>query len=197
LTEDILMTQKPDLPQRHKLPHAIPLWVGQGVRHFITINCQVRGHDSLCKGNVPNELLSSARHYEKIGRWYLWLMVIMPDHVHLIATFDLEHGIQATIKGWKGYQKRNLNIEWQADYFEHRLRNEDEFIEKMHYVRMNPVRKELVPSPSEWPHVFDRSDLAKKSGMIIGRARRPCRAARQDGSAGGFALPEGKEIGDA
>jgi putative transposase len=160
------MTPSEDLPQRRKLPHSIPSWVGQGARHFITINCHERGVNSLCRDNVATELLNSAHFYEEIGRWYLWLMVVMPDHVHLVATFDLGHGLDATVKGWKGFQKRNLRIEWQADYFEHRLRNDDEFIEKMHYVRMNPVRKELVASSDEWPHVLARTDLSSESLSI-------------------------------
>jgi len=105
---------------------------------------------------VATQVLKSARHYEEIDRWYLWLMVVMPDHVHLIATFDLERGLRRIVKAWKGYLARNLHIEWQADFFEHRLRNDDEFVEKIHYVRMNPVRKGLVGSPEEWPHVLDR-----------------------------------------
>ena len=209
------MTQSTNLPQRRKLPHAIPLWVGQGARHFITINCQERGTDSLCRDNVAAELLDSARYYEEIGHWYLWLMVVMPDHVHFIATFDLDRGLHATLKGWKGYQKRTLNIEWQSDFFEHRLRDEDEFIEKMHYIRMNPVRKGLVTSFDEWPHTLVRSDgvagavlfggakpssLRSPSGgegpaepSCFGRAKPPaepsCHAARQ----GRLAPPVGEE----
>ena len=94
---------------------------------------------TLCRNGVAAHLLESARYYDEIGRWYLWLMVVMPDHVHLIVTFDLERGLRSIMKGWKGYQKRNLHIEWQSDFFEHRIRSNDEFIEKMHYVRMNPV----------------------------------------------------------
>ena len=153
------MTQKKDLHQRRKLPHEIPPWVRQGARHFITVNCRERDADGLCRGDTAVQLLKSARHYEEIGRWYLWLMVVMPDHVHLIITFNLERGVRPIMKAWKGYQTRNLHIEWQADFFEHRLRNDDEFVEKMHYVRMNPVRKGLVVSPEEWPHVLDRSIL--------------------------------------
>ena len=178
------MTQLESLPQRRKLPHLIPSWVGQGARHFITINCHQRGVDRLCIGNVATELLSSARHYEEIGHWYLWLMVVMPDHAHFIATFDLDHGLDATVKSWKGYQKRMLHIKWQAGYFEHRLRSDDEFVEKMHYVRMNPVRKELVASPDAWPHSLVRADMAPGSVSIQG-GEPFIRAARQ----GRLALP--------
>jgi len=143
------------------------------VRHFVTVNCKERNADSLCRSGMAAKLLDSARYYEKLGRWYIWLVVVMPDHVHIIATFNLERGLGPIMKGWKGYQKRNLHIEWQADFFEHRIRNDAEFIEKMHYVRMNPVRKRLVASPDAWPHVFSRPDWTKGMDTIIGRAKPP------------------------
>jgi len=93
-----------------------------------------------------------------MGRWHLWLMVLMPDHIHFIATFDLQKGIRQTITAWKGYQTRFLGVSWQADFFEHRLRSTAAFDEKAHYVRMNPVRKGLVSHPNQWPFVIDRTD---------------------------------------
>ena len=180
-----------ELPKRIKLPHAIPAWVRQGAQHFITINCQARHINCLCRDDVAAQLLISAHHYEEIGRWYLWLMVVMPDHVHLIATFDLNRGVRSIVKTWKGYQKKRLRIEWQEDYFEHRLRNVDEFIEKSHYIRMNPVRKGLVALPEEWPYIIDRTSESVESG-VDGRAKPPAEpkdSEQSDGSAGGFALP--------
>ena len=146
-------------PQRKKLPHAIPPWVQQGARHFITVNLASRGSDKLCRGDIPMALLASARFYEEISRWHLWVMLVMPDHVHFIATFNLNRGIRETMKAWKRYQATYLGVDWQTDFFEHRLRNEDAFLEKAHYIRMNPVRKGLVKTPEEWPWVIDRVGL--------------------------------------
>ena len=52
---------------------------------------------------------------------------------------------------WKRYQTRDMGIIWQDNYFDHRFRNDDEYIEKAHYIRMNPVRKELCVKSEEWP----------------------------------------------
>ena len=46
-----------DLPQRHQLPHAIPAWVPDGARYFITINCRERGRNQLCRQPVAPALL--------------------------------------------------------------------------------------------------------------------------------------------
>ena len=144
-------------PKREKLPHKIPSWIQQGERHFITINCKCRGGDQLLQ--YGRDLLESARYYEEIGRWHLWLMLVMPDHIHFIATFDLSKGLTTTVSAWKRYQKKKLGIEWQSNFFEHRLRNGAEFDEKCHYIRMNPVRQNLAANPEEWSHVLDHNSL--------------------------------------
>jgi hypothetical protein len=109
--------------------------------------------------------LESAAVYEQLGHWYLWLVVVMPDHLHLIATFNLDRTIQSTVKAWKSHQAKHLDIKWQSGFFEHRLRDGAEFEEKSHYLRWNPVRKGLVQSPDDWPFVLDR--------IALGRANPP------------------------
>ncbi len=147
------------LPKRKKLPHEIPSWVQQGEKHFITINCQTRGINQLLQNDTAKKLLASAEFYEKQNRWYLWLMVVMPDHIHFIATFNLSAGVRSIITAWKRYQAIHQGIDWQSDFFEHRLRNHSEFEEKCHYIRMNPARKGLIENPANWPHVLDRISL--------------------------------------
>ena len=128
-----------------------------GLSHFITINCRMRDGASLLQGNVPDRLLESAHCYEGMGCWFIWLMLVMPDHLHMIATFDLLGGIKKTVNSWKRYQTTHLKLDWQSGFFEHRLRNESDFVEKAHCIRMNPVRKDLVRKPEEWRWVLDRT----------------------------------------
>ncbi len=167
-------------PIRKKLPHVVPSWVSQGARHFITVNCKQRIGSPLL--SAAPSLLESATIYEQLGRWYLWLMVIMPDHLHFIATFNLDHGVQSTVKAWKSHQAKHQDINWQSGFFEHRVRNDAEVEEKSHYNRWNPVRKGLVKSPEEWPHAIDRTRLGKDASPYptadpthasSGRANRP------------------------
>jgi REP element-mobilizing transposase RayT len=80
----------------------------------------------------------------------------MPDHLHFIATFALEHGLAASIAAWKSYQTKTLKLEFQSGFFEHRLRDEAEFAEKAMYIRENPVRKGLVADATSWPYLYAR-----------------------------------------
>jgi hypothetical protein len=75
-------------PTRTKLPHEVPSWVAPGSRYFITINCHERGADLLCMPQRSAVLLESVSIYERLGRWCMWLFVLMPDHVHMIASFE-------------------------------------------------------------------------------------------------------------
>jgi len=83
----------------------------------------------------------------------------MPDHIHMIVTFDLQQGVKKTVNSWRSYHARTLGIDWQKDFFEHRLRDDDAFTETCLYIRMNPVRQELCTTPDEWPHIIDRTKI--------------------------------------
>jgi hypothetical protein len=59
---------------------------------------------------------------------------------------------------WKEWTARKLGIDWQRDFFEHRLRDEQSRREKADYILQNPVRKGLVASAEEWPFVYFAED---------------------------------------
>jgi putative transposase len=81
--------------------------------------------------------------------------MIMPDHMHLILSFpDMEKRIQTIVSKWKEWTAKTLQIKWQRDFFEHRLRKEESFREKANYVLANPVRPGLVKKSEDWPYVF-------------------------------------------
>jgi len=48
---------------------------------------------------------------------------------------------------------RQLAVEWQQDFFEHRLRHDESAREKADYILANPVRAGLVARPEDWPHL--------------------------------------------
>ena len=44
-------------------------------------------------------------------------------------------------------------LEWQAGFFDHRIRDDDSYRAKWSYVMLNPVRAGLVSRPEDWPYV--------------------------------------------
>jgi len=91
--------------------------------------------------------------------WSVGPYVIMPDHVHFFCRRATEESASlATFVGkWKEWTSkfahRRLDLGpplWQAEFFDHVLRNEDSLREKIAYVRENPVRAGLAEAAENW-----------------------------------------------
>ena len=83
------------------------------------------------------------------------LALLMPDHMHLLISFpQSEKRIQTIVSKCKEWTAKSLKIDWQRDFFEHRLRKEESFREKADYIFLNPVRAGLVKEKEDWSYVF-------------------------------------------
>ncbi len=140
---------------RKNLPHAIPSWVEDGAEYFITICATPRGTNQLCHPEVSKQLQKTLTYYQDCGRLWVHLMLLMPDHLHGILSFNRDPGMQKSIIEFKKYTARFFGISWQRDFFDHRLRKDESYVEKAHYIRMNPVRAGLCASPKEWPYRWE------------------------------------------
>lgn len=69
-----------------------------------------------------------------------------------------------TIGAWKSWHGRNSGVEWQDNYFDHRIRNEAELQLKAVYIRNNPVANGRCARPEDWAWVVDAAALAAPSG---------------------------------
>jgi putative transposase len=141
-------------PVRRRLPHEIPSWVPDGETYFLTICANERGGRVLVER--AEEVMKAAVTYHEIGRWHLRLFVLMPDHVHLLVSCPVAPGLQATVAAWKSFTAKQSDFRWQTDSFEHRLRADESFDEKAHYLRMNSVRAGLCEDWKDWPHRWPR-----------------------------------------
>jgi putative transposase len=87
--------------------------------------------------------------YRGQGKFLLHEFVVMPDHVHVLLTpareISLERAVQF-VKG--GYSYRLRKVEkiqvWQESFTNHRIRDSDDYRRHCEYIRMNPVRANLV-----------------------------------------------------
>lgn len=81
--------------------------------------------------------------------------MVMPDHVHGLISLPPDRELGTTLAAWKPYLTKTAPIEWQAGFFDHRLRSDESLQEKAHYIRINPVRAGLVKRPEDWPHIWE------------------------------------------
>ncbi len=147
-----------NLPVRKKLPHTIPQWVAGGSWFFITIKCVPPGKNQLCHADAGNAVLAAMAHNHNKLVWHCRLCLLMPDHLHAIIAFQREPGMKTVIANWKKFVAVKHSIEWQRDFFDHRLRDQNELDEKTSYILMNPVRKGLCKRMEDWIWVYRPND---------------------------------------
>ena len=146
-----------DLPIRKKLPDTIPQWVAEGSWFFITINCVPPGKNQLCRAGSGDAVLAAMKFNHERLVWHCCLCLLMPDHLHAIIAFPREPGMQTTVKNWKKFVAGKYGVDWQRDFFDHRLRNHHELKEKTSYVLMN-LRKRLCERAEDWVWIYRPND---------------------------------------
>lgn len=125
--------------------------------HFSVVICALpRGANNLCFEPVGSGILNAGRHYEALEKWHVRLLLLMPDHLHLIVTPCLGHSLSPLIADWKRYLCRSYGIKFQRNFFDHRIRDTENFNAQCQYVRENPVRAGLVRRPEDWPWFYPR-----------------------------------------
>ena len=143
------------VPPRKRLPHGVPVWVDPAKEiYFVTVCCRNRGANQLAIPHVGEPLIETIRHRNERGDWFAHLAMLMPDHVHLLLSFPHDRRVQNSNSKWKEWTAKTLAIEWQRDFFEHRLRRDESYRAKADYILMNPVRAGLVAQPEDWPFVL-------------------------------------------
>jgi len=147
-----------ELPVRKRLPHAISQWVPDGSWFFLTLNCAPRGKNQLCRADVSDAVISALAHNHDRLVWHCRFALLMPDHLHAIIAFPSVPGLKTTVTNWKKFVARKHGVAWQRDFFDHRLRNDQELQEKTSYILMNPVRKGLCERAEDWAWVYRPND---------------------------------------
>lgn len=101
----------------------------------------------------------------------LHVAVVMPEHVHLLLTplRDVDDGpipLAKILQLMKGVSARRVNQLlhregplWQEESFDHVLRSDESFVDKVEYIRLNPVRRGLVKAPEDYPWLWENPAL--------------------------------------
>ncbi len=100
-------------------------------------------------------------------RYRLGALVIMPDHWHaLLKPQDKEviESIVGSIKQRVFHASRQDGgakkvIRWQKRFMDHRVRNEEDYLQHLEYMRLNPYKHQLVNDEKEpWRWWFVNKD---------------------------------------
>ncbi len=141
-------------------------WWLPGGTYFFTVNLAERRRDLLVRH--IDVLREAVRQVKARHPFRLDAVVVLPDHLHCVIT--LPHGdddfavrlgavkanFSRRIPGGERrspsrLSKRERGV-WQRRYWEHVIRNEDDFRRHVDYLHFNPVKHGLVTRVSDWPY---------------------------------------------
>jgi putative transposase len=137
---------------RKILEHRIPDHIDPNSIFFLTLCCENREQNQLCESPNSEIILNAVKHYHEHQKWFIHVFLLMPDHCHALLSFNTTQDISNIIKAWKRYTTLKTGIQWQRNFFDHRLRKEESFEQKAEYILNNPIRMNLVSRIEDWPY---------------------------------------------
>lgn len=104
-------------------------------------------------------VLNSIRWLRLAGRFLVDAAVVMPDHLHIVGELG-ESTLSQVMHSLKSFSARQLVAAgvmppvWQDGYYDHGLRDDEDYRLKIRYVLQNPVRAGLVQRVRDYPHLI-------------------------------------------
>ncbi len=137
-----------------------------GGTYFFTDNLADRKRALLV--DYVDDLRNVMKKVKTSHPFHIDAVVIMPDHLHAMWTLPegdanypmrwslIKAGFSRCIpKDERRNPSRIAKGErgiWQRRYWEHMIRDEDDFNRHMNYIHFNPVKHGLVTRVKDWPH---------------------------------------------
>ncbi len=142
-------------------PHARNLRRGRysqaGLYYFLTTS--VAGRRRIF--NVPGRaviVLEAIRWLHDTRRLSVDAAVVMPDHLHLAGQLHKD-SLSNVMHSLKSYTAKRLTGAgvlapvWQKGYYDHALRDDEDYRVKVRYLIENPLRAELVGRVEDYPYL--------------------------------------------
>jgi putative DNA methylase len=103
------------------------------------------------------ELVENALLHFDASRYRLHSWVVMPNHVHALATPIGTEKLSAIVHSWKSFTAKKANALlgkagtfWAVEYFDRAIRDDAHFANAVDYFAMNPVKAGLCGAPETW-----------------------------------------------
>ena len=148
------------------MPNYRRLWHPGGTYFFTVTLLQRRGNDLLTREiDLLRTVVADVRcrHPFRIHGW-----VVLPDHLHCVIELpegDVDFSVRwrlikmgfskdmpATERRSEVRRRRGERGIWQRRFWEHLIRDEEDYQAHMDYVHFNPAKHGLVTRVVEWPH---------------------------------------------
>jgi len=110
-------------------------------------------------------------------QYKLFCLCIMPNHVHVLIKPKFKFGktpysLAEIFRSHKGVTARKANLIlhrsgnfWQAESYDHYIRDDEEFYNIAWYILNNPVKAKLVQNYRDWRFTWIDKDLGYEMGL--------------------------------
>ncbi len=141
----------------------------KGATFFFTVVTH-RRENILCVKNNARLVKEAFDHIKVKHPFAMDTFVLLPDHIHCVWTLpenDNDFSMRwRLIKSYFSKRVENKNEcfkspsraskgehgIWQRRFWEHLIRDDDDFNKHVEYIHYNPVKHGLVKSPKDWPY---------------------------------------------
>lgn len=138
-----------------------------GGTYFFTVNCLNRKDNTLLIDNI-DILRQAIKTTKRSHPFTIHAWDVLPDHMHCVIELS-ENDCDFALR-WRLIKmlfsrnipkneyrnevrkKRRERGVWQRRYWEHLIRNEEDYRAHMDYVHINPVKHGLVDQVKDWPY---------------------------------------------
>jgi putative transposase len=138
-----------------------------GATWFFTVNLAERQGNRLLVNHI-DALKNAFRYVRERHPFQLDAVVILPDHLHCIWTLPpgdtnfstrwnmlkghFSRAIEKSERISQSRMKRRERGLWQRRFWEHWLRDQNDFNQHVDYIHFNPVKHGWVKRVADWPH---------------------------------------------
>ncbi len=171
------------------MPKGLSRRYGQHHLHFITCSCY-RRFPLLASARAKNLFVKILGEVRDRHGFSLAGYVVMPEHIHLLISEPLKGTPSTVLQVLKQRVSRRLRRKprapssgtqlhlrfdrvdsscpqfWQARFYEFNVWSQTKFVEKLHYMHMNPVKRKLVVHPKDWPWSSFSFYARRDSGLV-------------------------------
>ena len=153
----------------------------EGATYFFTVNCAERRGNRILVENI-NHLRSAIKQVKTKHPFVIDAMVVLPEHLHCIWTLPtgdadyktrwalikagFSRGLPKEERRSTSRIKRGERGIWQRRYWEHWIRDDEDYQQHVDYIHWNPVKHGWVTQVKEWPyssfHAFVRRGIYTK-----------------------------------
>ncbi len=129
-----------------------------GTTYFVTTKCW-QGRAIFQLPENAEILIKTLLHHRGRNAYLLHEFLVMPDHFHALLTPSSTTSLEKAVQLIKGGSSHEIHIQrghkmeiWQQGFHDWTIRDPNDWAIKADYIKQNPGRAGLAPSPLDWPY---------------------------------------------